>query len=595
MSTILFSDNTVFSSEKNLFIPDTAVIKAIEDSKNKPDKEIRKKITDFVSKEEEKFSQKFDALYGYEGGHIKSDLVTLKHIVDSMRSKRWKMPIWQRKDVWPKDIKEGFEHTIRVAYNLIKKYGLSEYVMPSTLIIFRITDLSKDNQEKLANSSVELRTVINLETMQEQEVHPMNIWFINDGGNRIGGVLHFYDIFLEQEGGKDSIEAVQKVNDFFSKVKVNVQLWEYVHPILAQDMYSVLNTVTPLSTFQMGLNVIISALTDTFEEVWAPIIGTPADYNTGSINEVFTLIKERLKITKKKGSEAVRRDELAIFHRWLTSNAALENYKSTSNGTTLDDTCFEWDLRKRLAAIPRHKAKAVAEAFTKFVDKEANMILGIKEATWPAPNTTGIPVTYVYWMLHFAVFCNNNKISVETRRAFLVDLFKMASYYGCSFSSILMKWDIQSKTWYSRSVFQGGNLRTGFVDIAAVAGNKFFFDLGKKAGIGKNVEWINFDEVHKHAPEFRPHVVYKRKNNVPEGYDLSHITPVSWGRKDTRVFPEASSTNRSRGAKLVEEYEVSREVHDIMFNGGVNGTSKNGDEACNTSSTHSLHDGEHSG
>jgi hypothetical protein len=219
--------------------------------------------------------------------------------------------------------------------------------------------------------------------------------------------------------------------------------------------------------------------------------------------------------TNRETSHKHRRDNLALFHRFLTKETAPSYYVdvATRSVDNLVDnkTLIELRLRDALLARGRDESRKQIKMFSSCMEREV-ALLNEKRLSILGAGIGLQPVLW-RWFLHFAIWRRNNNVAVAIQEELIEKALKAT----------------QGKAQWPSLEGQGVTFALAHLGrLQRIAELAQMDDLVQKAQIRR-----------RHDPRLRP------------GYQASHLEPfVTDG--DGQTFPEPGSLNMARGAVSVE-------------------------------------------
>ncbi len=306
-----------------------------------------------------------------------SDLYTVQ---DNYRRGKWKIPDWQRGDIWAKKKKEEFEKTI------LSKSGENDH-LPGVFVIYNIKGTPKE-------------------------------MFISDGVQRSGTS---YQIFQRYTNERTENYA----RDLLSDVSVSIQHFEYIDDSEAKTDFIRLNNGTGFTNYEQGRTVLceLTPFSQWQREVLDPI------------HEIVNGSSRRLGLkigSSRSKRDKHKRDDLALFLRFVSEDQKASNYRCSSklslsdfSNTNKKKDLIESRLVKIFYNLGLSDSKEKVKLFNKFIEDEVALFETIwneiDKSEWDKKAQRVTDATW-RWLLACSIYTRNNKIPRPVHRKFLKDI-----------------------------------------------------------------------------------------------------------------------------------------------------------------------------
>lgn len=233
--------------------------------------------------------------------------------------------------------------------------------------------------------------------------------FLNDGLQRLTALRKL----LAQPGHFD-MDADGA--DALLRLKISVQHRHYASHHDAMRDFQFINDGTHLTSFELCRGY-LTYMKD-WKPLWAPLVAEIE----GAVNDSAARLTERVRAEQdRNGEHKRRRDNLALFHRFLTGDRTHSPYPDIGArdiGKYLDkDSVVEQRLAKTLTEMGRDEVASRAKKFQVFVAAETALIETCVQKL--LGSGSALSATNHRWLLHLAIWRRNSEVSRQRHQAFI--------------------------------------------------------------------------------------------------------------------------------------------------------------------------------
>lgn len=289
-----------------------------------------------------------------------------------------------------------------------------------------------------------------------------------------------------------------------------VQHRHYESHEVAMREFQLINYGTRLTPLELCMGF-LKYMPD-YEVKWKPILDGVHEAIEQSDNRLWASSHVRREVIHKR-----RRHRFALFYRFLTEDKAPRQYIDVSRREVELDVerrdVIEWRLRVAMEALGPEASKLSANRFVALVARETALLEEVRNEV--LGGGVGLTPLLHRWLLDFAVWCKNNKKTVDAQRHFI---------------SIMLRETGGKSQWHVPDSDKKKTVTLTFAHLGTLP------ELSKLAGM----------------PDLCVKQVRRKSNSTPlrAGYQNSHLEPfVEYGEGHT--FAESGSANMARGAKPV--------------------------------------------